>query len=201
MTSLRWLPLCVALLWACVAGDAFAASEDRRKDCLNVSLPAETRFVACQAAAESGDAKAQVNLGAMYTLGRGVPQDDAKAAKWYRRAAERGDADAQHLLGLMYANGQGVPQDDAEAMTWYRRAAEQGHAAAQDNLGVMYANGQGVPQDYTLAHMWFNLAGAGGLEEAAEARNDIAKDMTPAQIAEAQRMAREWMAAQGARAK
>ncbi len=97
----------------------------------------------------------------------------------------------------MYGNGQGVPQDDAEAARWYRKAAEQGLAKAQYRLGIMYYKGQGVPQDYVQAHMWFNLAAAGlppgeYHDNAAEIRDLVAKLMTPAQIAEAQRLAREW---------
>ena len=67
----------------------------------------------------------------MYDEGRGVPQDDAEAVKWYRLAAEQGNAAAQYNLGVMYDKGEGVPQDDAEAVKWYRLAAEQGAAAAQ----------------------------------------------------------------------
>ncbi|MSP83097.1 MAG: hypothetical protein EXQ94_09225 [Alphaproteobacteria bacterium] len=59
----------------------------------------------------------------------------------------------------------------------------------------MYRNGQGVPQDFVQAHFWYNLAGAGGEETAVENRDGIAQSMTPDQIAEAQRLAREWMAA------
>ncbi|MEE8544981.1 MAG: tetratricopeptide repeat protein, partial [Alphaproteobacteria bacterium] len=59
-------------------------------------------------AAEQGDASAQNNLGVMYAMGRGVPQDSALAAQWYRRAAEQGDARAQYNLGFMYADGRGV---------------------------------------------------------------------------------------------
>jgi TPR repeat protein len=60
-----------------------------------------------------------------------VPQDDAEALKWWRKAAEQGDATAQTNLGFMYDSfmydiGRGVPQDDAEALKWYRKAAEQG---------------------------------------------------------------------------
>jgi uncharacterized protein len=40
--------------------------------------------------------------------------------------------------------------------------------------------------------MWFNLAAATGSKFATEARDDIAARMTPAQIAEAQKLAREW---------
>ncbi len=73
-------------------------------------------------------------------------------------------------------------------------AAEQESTAAQYALGLMYAKGQGVPQDSVQAHLWFNLAAAQaqGNYAARENRELVAKEMTPAQIAEAQRLAREW---------
>jgi len=66
-----------------------------------------------------------------YQNGRGVPQDDAEAIKWYLKAAEKGDAAARNNLGWMCQNGRGVPQDDAEAVKWYLKAAEQGNADAR----------------------------------------------------------------------
>jgi len=143
-------------------------------------------------AAEQGDASAQFNLGVMYEKGRGVPEDYQEAVKWYRRAAEQGDAYAQTNLGVMYHTGQGVPQDDHEAVKWYRRAAEQGKANAQYILGLMYEIGQGVPQDYVLAYMWANLAASTGSEKAGKNRDVIATSMTPNQLAEAQKLSREW---------
>ena len=77
---------------------------------------------------------------------------------------------------------------------WYLKAAEQGYAMAQNNLGVLYVIGEGVPQDYVSAHLWFNLAAAQGHKKAQNGQEIVAKRMTPDQIAEAQRMAREWMA-------
>jgi TPR repeat protein len=71
-------------------------------------------------------------------------------------------------------------------------AAEQGNAAAQLNLGSSYANGEGVDRDYVQAHMWFALAASRGNEQAEEHRDKISKLMTPAQIADAQKMAGEW---------
>jgi uncharacterized protein len=56
----------------------------------------------------------------------------------------------------------------------------------------MYGAGLGVPQDYALAHMWVNLAAAGGHKDAVKNRDIVAAKMTPAQIAEAQKLAREW---------
>ncbi len=118
--------------------------------------------------------------------------DYATALREFRVLAAQGHADAEYNLGVMYESGQGVPRDYAEAIKWYRLAAEQGFAYAQHNLGVMYENGQGVPHDYAQAHMWFSLAGAQGDKQAAKQRDIVAKRMTPAQIAEAQKLAREW---------
>ena len=79
------------------------------------------------------------------------------------------------------------------------QAADPENAAAQFNLGVKYATGQGVPQDYVQAHMWFNLAASRSTgevrDDAVERRDQIANEMTPDQLAEAQRLAREWDAA------
>jgi TPR repeat protein len=146
--------------------------------------------------AEHGDALAQAGLGVMYANGQGVPQDDVQALLWFRKAADQGNTDAQFNLGVMYANGQGVPRDYTQALVWFRKAADQGNTDARFNLGVMYANGQGVPQDYVSAHMWFNLAASGASaasdhDQSVKYRDLVAADMTAAQIAEAQRMARE----------
>ncbi len=108
------------------------------------------------------------------------------------RCAGHGDAGAQSLLGLKYARGVGVPEDDVEAVRWYRLAAEQGHAEAQWLLGTMYGHGDGVPEDDVLAYMWFNLSGAQGHVSAQESEDIIEMRMTREQIAEAQRLSREW---------
>ena len=143
--------------------------------------------------ANQGDEITQYNLGVRYANGRGVPQDDVQAVKWYRLAADRGFVDAQNNLGVMYYNGRGVPQDYAQAVKWWRLAADRGVAEAQYNLGKMYYFGRGVPQDYAQAHMWFNLAAAqGGDAEATKNRDLVAEKMTPQQIAQAQELARNW---------
>ncbi len=108
----------------------------------------------------------------MYYNGEGVPQDYAY-------------------------NGEGVPQDYAEAVRWYRKAAEQGYARAQVVLGTMYESGRDVPHDHVQAHTWFNLAASSfppgnDRDEAVEHRDIVAATMTPAQISEAQKLAREW---------
>jgi len=83
-------------------------------------------------------------------------------------------------------------RDYATAVRLNRPLAEQGNANAQYNLGTFYDNGLGVPQDKVRAYMWFSLSAAQGREGAAALRDLIARRMTPAQIAEAQKLAREW---------
>ena len=133
-------------------------------------------------------------------------EDHAEAAKWYRRAADQGNDLAQYSLGLLYDSGSGVTQDRAAAAKWYRQAADQGNARAQFELGRMYFSGQGVPRNYILAHMWWNLVVASGRDklaagsDAAKGLDVLAKIMAPPQIAEAQKLAREWRPRGGATA-
>lgn len=148
-------------------------------------------------AANKGIADAQYALGTAYFAGEGVPQDDSKAVKWFGLAAKQGMAHAQRDLGFMYSMGLGVPQDKAKAVQWYRLAAEQGEPHAQYRLAGNYRSGIGVLQDYVQAHMWFNISAAGfppgeWRDSAVTRRDNLSKQMTPAQIAEAQAMAREW---------
>ena len=147
-------------------------------------------------AATQGDTESQCIVGMMYASGKGVPQDYAEALKWFLLAAEQGDPDAQTNLGVVYEDGLGVPQDYAEALKWYRLAAEQGDSSAQFELGIAYSAREGVEQDYEHAHKWLNLAVSTApevhVEEYAKTRDEVADKMTSEQIAEAQRLAREW---------
>jgi V8-like Glu-specific endopeptidase len=118
--------------------------------------------------------------------------DYAIALQLFRALADDGREDAQYNLGFMYFSGKGVAQDYAEAANWYRLAADQGFARSQYALGSMYFNGWGVRQDYILAFMWFDLSAAHGHQAAVSARDNVAKQMTPAQIAEAQNRAGGW---------
>ncbi len=133
-----------------------AAAQTGSKSALKSDLAATRKL------AEQGDAEAQYNLGVLYDLGHGVPQDDTQAALWYRKAAEQGYAYAQNNLGVLYDLGHGVPQDDTQAALWFRKAAEQGSAEAQYNLGVDYHDGHGVPQDDTQAALWYRKAAEQG---------------------------------------
>ena len=162
---------------------------------------AQTPLAETRQSADQGDADAQFDLGVMYANGEGVPQDYTQAVAWWRKAADQGHARAQNNLGVMYETGQGVPEDFTQAVAWYRQAADQGHAGAQANLANRYRlGGQGVPQDFVEAHKWLILATSRVTDDSLKSyvvgrRDATAKALTPAQLAEAQKLAREWQAA------
>jgi S1-C subfamily serine protease len=87
--------------------------------------------------AKQGYAVAQYNLGFMYRNGRGVPQNNKTAVKWYRLAAKQGNDSAQYNLGLMYAKGQGVPKDNVYAHMWWNIAASSGKKNAVKNRDIV----------------------------------------------------------------
>jgi TPR repeat protein len=122
--------------------------------------------------------------------------DYPTAVRLFRSLAELGYPGAQFQLGFLYRRGDGVPQDYAEAAKWLQLAADQGNVWAQSNLAFMYRDGEGMPQDFVKAHMWFNLASAGAPATSranyVEYRDELAKRMTSAQVAEAQKLARDW---------
>jgi TPR repeat protein len=131
--------------------------------------------------------------------GRPSPAEIPVTVEEIRRMAAQGSAFAQDHLGGMYEFGLRVPQDYIEAVKWYRRAAEQGYPSAQSSLGFNYIIGQGAPRNFLQAHKWLNLAGSRFTEAdkeardlAVKARDEIARRMTPAQVIEAQTLAREW---------
>ena len=82
---------------------------------------------------------------------------------------------------------------DVDSLAQYERDAKGGRAEALYNLGLAYSTGQGVAQDYVAAHKWFNLAAQRGSDIAKNWRNQIAEEMNAGQIAQAQRLAREWL--------
>ena len=61
------------------------------------------------------------------------------------------------------------------------------------DLGMIYSTGREVAADLIAAHKWFNLAAVNGKREAAQYRQEVAREMSPAEVAEAQRAAREWL--------
>ena len=158
--------------------------------------------------AESGDPSAQTTLAGWYYKGNerlGIYQDYAKGLEWFRKAAEQGEPYALRMLGLAYSYGEGVSRDYAQAAIWLRKAAEQGDPYGQSWLGNAYAEGSGgiiykgfnEPQDLVLAYAWLNVGSKGYSEDTAKSRDRVESLLTPAQLAEAQRLSSRWKPGQG----
>lgn len=116
-------------------------------------------------AAADGDAKAQFEVAARYTVGKLVPQNFSKAISWYQKAAAQGLAPAQYRLGTFYEKGRGVAEDKPTARTWYERAAAQGNLKAIHNLAVIHADGSKGKPDFAKAGLWFRKAAELGLAD------------------------------------
>ena len=117
-----------------------------------------------KAAADSGQAEAQFDLGVLYAQGLGVRRDLEEAAKWYRKAANQGNAEAEFALGQMYLRGWGVPRDEADAMRWFQMA----NSVDSDGPPTDWAPlaGYGVEKDSKQAAHWYRLAADKGHAEA-----------------------------------
>ena len=89
--------------------------------------------------AESGHAKSQTRLGAIYYNGLGVKKDLKKWLEWYQKAAKQGYLSAKYNLGKVYFYGKAVPKDFKEAAKWFQLAAEQGNKDAKKALKIVEA--------------------------------------------------------------
>ena len=182
----------IVLLIVCLTSSTCASIKPTVDTSKNNRAQDEATAKEVRKSAEEGDASAQNRLGLLYDEGVGVSQDHGQAKEWFEKAAKQGHAGAQVNLGTLYLQGAGAPQSAQMALFWFNRAAVQGDVLAFTKLGWMYAQGRGMLQDFVQAHMWYNLSAAQGDQRAIEARDALAKQMTPTQIAEAQKLAREW---------
>lgn len=148
-------------------------------------------------AAMQGDAEAQFWLGTGYEQGFFGDIDYQESLKWLRKSAVQGLPDAQFCLGQMYEDGEGVPESDEKAAYWYRRAADHfanisGVFNAEVQLAYMYRDRR-LKRNDVEAYMWFAVVGASVDPPTDDDIKQVAKHMTTAQIAEAQRRAKDWI--------
>jgi len=184
LTHTPLLIFAIAMFSAC--GDYPAG----RYDLLGLDRTAQVEKLLLDA--QQGTAEDKYRLGLRYDKGMVVRQDLLEAVRWYQSAAMQGNPDAQVKLCELSDRGQGLPQDYQEAMRWCGLAADQGNRHAMFILGRHYHAALGVPRDFVRAHMWYNLASAYGADGGKSSRERLAIGMTPPQIAEAQKLAREW---------
>jgi FOG: TPR repeat, SEL1 subfamily len=137
------------------------------------AISPEEKVMKLTSDAESGSLPAEIELGARYMTGEGVPRDLAAAAHWYEKAAQRGEPNAQNQIGYFYQSGIGVPQDLTRAMHWYQLSAASGNASGMVNMGVLYLLGIGVNKDVGHAANIFENATRKGSGTAAAYIGDI----------------------------
>lgn len=140
-----------------------------------------------QADVARGDSDAQFNLGQAYRLGRGVPQDLAKAEDLFGKAAAAGHIQASDNYGLLlFQRGQ-----RAQALPFIRAAADRGDARAQYLLGVAHFNGDLVTRDWVRAYALVSLAQQSGLPQAQPALAQMDQHVPLAQRQEGVALAAE----------
>ncbi len=179
--------------------------------CVGVSAPADvesakrayeqkdyaTAFKELTPLAEQGNAEAQVVLGKMYMMGRGVLKDTDQAYRWFRASAAQGNADAQFFLGSFYLL---THKDIAQGLKWLRLSAEQGNQDAQLLLGKAYLDGsKELPRDPVQADMWLRLAAENNLEFYQNELRAAERAMTQAQIEKGKALAAAWKPKHGLR--
>ncbi|WP_439495912.1 tetratricopeptide repeat protein [Bosea sp. (in: a-proteobacteria)] len=146
------------------------------------------RAVACiELAAKAGLGDAQYALGSLYKQGRGVDQDNAKAAEWMAKAVESGTIAAEIEYAIMLFNGDGVTKDEVAAARLFLRAANKGNAIAQNRLARLYQAGRGIAPDKAEAAAWHLAARAQGLDDPVLDR--LVDGLTPEQLNRAARLA------------
>ena len=148
-------------------------------------------------AAMQGDAEAQFLLGTGYEQGFFGAIYYQESLKWLRKSALQGLPDAQLCLGQMYEYGEGVPESDEMAAYWYRRAADHfadisGVFNAEVQLMYMYRDRR-LKRNDVEAYMWFAVVGSSVDPPTDDDMKQVAKHMTNAEIAEAQRRAKDWI--------
>jgi TPR repeat protein len=150
-----------------------------------------TAFRLFSGLAESGNARAQYWLADMYEYGYGVKKDIPEAISWMEKAANQGLATAQGRLGEIYFAGQETVQDFKAARKWLQKAANQNNAVAERRLAQMMEQGLGGPKDPVQAYVLYEQAILDGDGYSERLRNSLLKHMTPAQVSEAQGLAKK----------
>jgi localization factor PodJL len=125
-------------------------------------------------AAHSGFAPAQFRLAGLNEKGDGLRKNTQAARKLYLAAASKGHAKAMHNLAVLYAEGVDGKPDYKVAAQWFQKASMYGVTDSQYNLAILYARGIGIPANLAESYRWFAMAAAGGDNEAAKKRDEVA---------------------------
>jgi TPR repeat protein len=140
--------------------------------------------------ATGGNSKAQYWLADIYENGLGVSPDAVKAVGLLGKSAEQGYVPAEQRLGELYLQGDKTLQDFGQAELWLHKAAVAGNGTAQREVGRIYDLGLGVARDPSMAYGWYENAALHGDGLATSMRDDILKQMAPADVAKGEQDAK-----------
>lgn len=130
---------------------------------------------------------------ALLLLSTGQPNDLANAVHFLKMNSKNGYSESQYYLARLYLNGQGVPQDFTKGIELLNLSAKSRNSSAHNALAALYLTGTHFLQDDVLAHVHFNIAASLGDKEAIQFRDKLNAQLSKEQIAEAQKLAREWL--------
>ena len=182
---------------AAAQGDSLAQSMlprvDNMRDAASSPEAMAKNIGFIQKSAQDGNAVAQFQLSLLLATGDGVAKDEAQALVWERKAAEQDHPQALAALATRLILGGGVKPDFWKGYSYLYRASALGHTLAQRMMGSLYKTGTGVKPDPVDAVKWFNIAVHSGDTRAAQLRDEVAANMKPSDLAEAQRRTDAWL--------
>jgi TPR repeat protein len=154
-------------------------------------------------AAFQGDADAEFWLGREYEDGAFGATDDQEALQWLQKSAEQGLPNAQARLGQKYEFGQGVPNDEVVAGRWFKAAADhysdvEGVWKAEVELAYMYRDGR-LRDSPIEAYKWLAIVDRSVVPPISDDTDQLARKMSKGDVAEAQRLADDWLKAHSRR--
>jgi TPR repeat protein len=154
-----------------------------------------------EAAAQQGNSDAQNSIGSLYLSGEGVPKNPPRACEWFGKSAAQKNMDGTANFASCYDAGVGVDKDLAKAAALYEESANAGNIQSMLNIGFDYWRGEGVDKDLVKGYVWLDLARfytqAGDANRRLKYRvrgalDEIAKEMPPNAIAQAQALSQQW---------
>lgn len=146
-------------------------------------------------AADKGEINAQFSCGAIYSEGKGLPQDEAKALDYWQKASDQGHIGSTNFLGQAYKIGKGVNVDPAKAFEYFSITADLGNAMGLFEVALALEGGIGTEVDKIQAYTYANIAAARAHPDGPALRDRLEAELNSDEIAQAQKTARDWIAA------
>jgi TPR repeat protein len=140
---------------------------------LGVELGACPDVPACERECDAGSADRCRRLAMSYAFGKGVDQDETKAAELLVKACGMGDPSACVFAGRAYEYEHGVPKDLTRAARFYEKACDLTWAPGCYNLAIMYERGTGVPMDRQRAADLYQAACSAGAAQACDKAKEL----------------------------